>query len=69
MTPDGVVTDHSARMSDDGEQAGYLDKGTESLDNTARAIKGETELITEYAPLGSTELQKAFMEGMNGASL
>ncbi|MBP3044491.1 alpha/beta hydrolase family protein [Arthrobacter jiangjiafuii] len=64
-----VVTDHSTHMSDNGEQAGYLDKGTESLKNTARAIKGETELITEYAPLGPTDQQKALIEGMNGASL
>lgn len=64
-----VVTDHSTLMSDNGEQAGYLDKRTESLKNTARVIMGETELITPYAPLGPTDLQKALLEGMNGARL
>ena len=64
-----VVTDHSTLMSDNGEQAGYLDIRTESLKNTAWAIRGETEKITPYVPLGPTDLQKALMEGMNGASL
>ena len=64
-----IVTDHSALMSDNGEQAGYLDRGTESLQNVAWVINGEVEKITEYAPLGPTHQQKALLEGMNGASL
>jgi hypothetical protein len=61
------VTDHNPLMADDGEQAGYFDKRTESLKNTAWAIKGETEKITPYVPLGPTDLQKALLEGMTNA--
>ena len=62
-----VVTDHSTLMSDNGEQAGYLDIRTESLKNTAWAIRGETEKITPYVPLGPTDMQKAWLEGMKYA--
>nr|WP_237686174.1 alpha/beta hydrolase [Arthrobacter jiangjiafuii] len=62
-----VVTDHSTLMSDDGEEAGYLDIRTESLYNTAWAIQGETELITPYVPLGPTDQQKVWLEGMKYA--
>lgn len=62
-----IVTDHSTHMSDDGDQAGYLDIRTEALKNTARAIKGETELITPYVPLGPTDQQKVWLEGMKYA--
>ena len=62
-----VVTDHPALMSDNAEQAGYLDIRTESLKNTAWAIRGETEKITPYVPLGPTDMQKAWLEGMKYA--
>ncbi len=62
-----VVTDHSALIGDDGGQAGYFDKRTESLKNTVWAIKGEAEKITPYVPLGPTDLQKALLEGMSNA--
>jgi hypothetical protein len=62
-----TVTDHSALIGDDGEQAGYLDKRTESLKNTVWAITGEAEKITPYMPLGPTDLQKALLEGMSNA--
>jgi hypothetical protein len=62
-----VVTDHPALMGDSGGQAGYLDKRTESLKNTAWAIQGEAEKITPYVPLGPTDLQKALLEGMSNA--
>ena len=62
-----VVTDHPALMSDNAEQAGYLDIRTESLKNTAWAITGETEKITPYVPLGPTDMQKAWLEGMKYA--
>ncbi len=63
-----AVTDHNGLMSDDGEQAGYFDERTESLKNVAWAIRGETEKITPYVPLGPTDLQKALLEGMSSAS-
>lgn len=62
------VTDHNGLMSDGGEQAGYFDEQTESLKNVAWAIRGETEKITPYVPLGPTDLQKALLEGMSNAS-
>lgn len=62
-----AVTDHGALVGDSGEQAGYLDRDTESLKNTAWAIKGEAEKITPYVPLGPTEVQKALMEGTSHA--
>jgi hypothetical protein len=62
-----AVTDHSALMGDDGGQAGYFDKRTESLKNTVWAIKGEAEKITPYVPLGPTDLQKALLEGLSNA--
>ncbi|MET3901711.1 alpha/beta hydrolase [Paenarthrobacter sp. 4246] len=62
------VTDHNGLMSDGGEQAGYFDERTESLKNVAWAIRGETEKITPYVPLGPTDLQKALLEGMSNAS-
>ena len=62
-----IVTDHSTHMSDDGDQAGYLDKRTESLKNTAWAIKGQAEKITPYVPLGPTDQQKVWLEGMKYA--
>jgi hypothetical protein len=44
-----------------------LHKRTESLKNTAWAIKGEAEKITSYVPLGPTDLQKVLLEGMSHA--
>lgn len=63
-----AVTDHNGLMPDGGEQAGYFDERTESLKNVAWAIRGETEKITPYVPLGPTDLQKALLEGMSNAS-
>ncbi len=40
---------------------GYFSRGTESLKNVARAIKGETGEITEYVPPGPTEYEEAVM--------
>ncbi|SDX10439.1 hypothetical protein SAMN04487917_109114 [Arthrobacter sp. yr096] len=57
-----------ALMSDGGEQAGYFDERTESLKNVAWAIRGETEKITPYVPLGPTDLQEALLEGTSNAS-
>ncbi|MGM1018924.1 MAG: alpha/beta hydrolase [Actinomycetota bacterium] len=54
-----VVTDHSVLMADAGEDAGYLDKNTESLRNTAWAISGQPELITDRVPLGPTRFTQA----------
>ncbi|UWX96420.1 alpha/beta hydrolase family protein [Arthrobacter zhaoxinii] len=62
-----AVTDHSTHMSDDGEEAGYFDKGTESLYNTAWVIGGETEKVTPYVPLGPTDQQEIWLEGMKYA--
>ncbi|MEC5191981.1 MULTISPECIES: alpha/beta hydrolase [unclassified Arthrobacter] len=62
-----AVADHNALMPADGEQVGYFDERTESLKNTAWAIKGEAEKITPYVPLGPTDLQKALLEGMSNA--
>ena len=62
-----VVTDHPTLMSDNGEQAGYLDIRTESLYNTAWAIQGEVEFMTPYVPLGPTDMQKVWLEGMKHA--
>ena len=62
-----AVTDHSALIGDDGEQAGYFDKRTESLKNTVWAITGEAEKMSPYVPLGPTDLQKALLEGLSNA--
>lgn len=60
-----IVTEiHSPLMSDDGAEEGYLDRQTESLANTARAVSGETGSMTPYAPLGPTNVQKGLQEGM-----
>ncbi|TQL40528.1 alpha/beta hydrolase family protein [Leucobacter komagatae] len=40
---------------------GYFSQDTESLRNVVRAIKGETADITEYVPLGPTQMQEAQM--------
>ncbi|WP_146083983.1 alpha/beta hydrolase [Rathayibacter iranicus] len=53
-----VVTNHDALRSDDGDSAGYFDIHTEALLNIGRALRGETDLITENKPLGPTEFQK-----------
>ncbi|TQM65899.1 alpha/beta hydrolase family protein [Klugiella xanthotipulae] len=59
-----VVTDHNPLMGN-GDEAGYFDQRTESLQNMVWAIKGETEKITPYAPLGPTNLQEALIEGLS----
>ncbi|AGW42724.1 RNA polymerase, sigma factor [Leifsonia xyli subsp. cynodontis DSM 46306] len=61
---DRIVTDHSPLVSDGGTEAGYLDRGTESLANTARAITSDTAEITRYAPLGPTNYQKGVLSGL-----
>ncbi|MHC2185811.1 pimeloyl-ACP methyl ester carboxylesterase [Rathayibacter agropyri] len=53
-----VVTNHDALRSDDGDSAGYFDINTEALLNTGRALRGETDLITENKPLGPTKFMK-----------
>ncbi|PPH22687.1 hypothetical protein C5C66_08215 [Rathayibacter toxicus] len=53
-----VVTDHSAIVSDNGPRAGYLDQGTESLKNAARALSGQNDKVTPNKPLGPTRLQQ-----------
>ncbi len=63
-----AVADHNALMPQDGGQAGYFDRDTESLQNVTRAITGATDDITPYVPLGPTDLQKALLEGMSNAS-
>jgi hypothetical protein len=63
-----IVTDHSPLISDDGDQAGYLDKRTESLQNVARVIKGDTGDITAYAPLGLTNFQQSMVDGANNVT-
>ncbi|MFF8819300.1 alpha/beta hydrolase [Leucobacter sp. NPDC015123] len=40
---------------------GYFSPETESLRNVARVIKGETDDITDYVPLGPTQMQEAQM--------
>ncbi|PPF28273.1 alpha/beta hydrolase, partial [Rathayibacter tritici] len=50
-----IVTNHDATKGDYGDLAGYFDKGTESLRNTARALSGQADLLTENKPLGMTE--------------
>ncbi|MBF4461455.1 MULTISPECIES: alpha/beta hydrolase [unclassified Rathayibacter] len=62
-----VVTNHGALMSDDGALAGYLDKNSESLRNTARALSGRTDVITENKKLGPTEFQKTMDRMVSGA--
>ncbi|PPI75620.1 hypothetical protein C5E12_00795 [Rathayibacter rathayi] len=62
-----IVTEHAALKSDDGDVAGYLDKGTESLRNAARAISGQTDLLTENKPLGMTKMQKQMIKGLSNA--
>lgn len=54
-----IVTDHNTLMGDSGPAAGYLDQETESLRNTANAISGNPDKITEHKPLGPTDFQKA----------
>ncbi|MGJ4843086.1 alpha/beta hydrolase [Leifsonia sp. Le1] len=56
------VTDHSP-LKGKGDDAGYLDEGTESIDNVALAIKGETTNITPYKPLGPTDYQRSLIDG------
>lgn len=60
---DGLpVTDHATSVpSDDG--AGYLDRGTESLQNITWATTGQEEMLTPHVPKGPTALQEALLRG------
>lgn len=60
------VTGHGALISDSGDEAGYFDEETESLRNTALALSGESDRLTEYTPLGPTEAQKNVIKGLSG---
>ncbi|MEV8272809.1 alpha/beta hydrolase [Microbacterium sp. NPDC077184] len=57
------VTDHATSVpSEDG--AGYLDLGTESLRNIARATSGQEQTLTPHSPKGPTALQEALLRGL-----
>ncbi|MBK0422210.1 hypothetical protein JD292_08995 [Leucobacter sp. CSA2] len=43
---------------------GYFDERTESLANIARIIGGDTDLLTNYVPLGPTNLQEGMRESV-----
>ena len=60
------VTDHSTNVGENG--AGYLDRETESLLNVMRAIRGEPEKMTPYAPKGPTDLQKIMEEAASNGN-
>lgn len=57
------VTSHSVLKGNGGDEAGYLDEGTESLQNAAWAISGDSRFITPHMPLGPTGFQKSVLEG------
>ncbi|WP_146085016.1 hypothetical protein [Rathayibacter tritici] len=60
------VSAHGAVESDTGDRAGYFDVKTESLNNVARILRGDLDSVTDYVPLGPTELQKRVGELVDG---
>ncbi|KEP76073.1 hypothetical protein HR12_10610 [Microbacterium sp. SUBG005] len=56
------VTDHGAVTSN---EAGYLDRRTESLRNVALATTGHGDLVSLYTAPDSTPFQKALIEGLS----
>jgi len=58
-----AVTDHSTAVSA-GEGYGYLDLGTESLENVALAAVGAGQDVSAYADPGLTDLQQAWIDSL-----